>query len=812
MRRWKTTVYIVAVFLMLQIFLNIQSTSTTDQHSKKSGKFRDPGGKLISRLKDVRDQRDLMNEELSPPDLDYYQPECEIILKDAKSAIARAKSNTCKQEISNVACRMQNNTLFTEVIPRYCPVTLNEQFRPVQAPKLAKYGADMKPARICYLLQVHGRSFRQFSRLFKAIYNERHYFYIHVDKRSDYLQREITKALSKYPNVRLTEWRMSTIWGGASLLQMVLRAINDCLQMWADWDFFINLSGLDFPIETEDNLSRYLYKYRDYSFMKSHGRSDEKFIQKQGLNRVFVECGEHMWRLGHRTVPEGIKVTGGSDWLALNRELCSYSVNGKDALLDGLKHWYQYTLLPVESFFHTLSHNREKCHNFVDNNLRVTNWNRARGCKCQYKHIVDWCGCSPNDFFPSDMKRLQTSRPVFFARKFEESVNQEVVNTLDFKVNGKYPDGTPSLTSYWENTYDHEDGMTSLDDNTMTIYQSFARVATKQLNDQLATCKMKLKKVVTVEMHKRNDEFIGYVVTMNATIGEQTDGDQQQYQALVKPRSLVRVLIPDSPLTRRLVSAMVGSKWDVKELILRDWGGLIGAESSKVRLIARWTSLKGAKSDDADEISVTIVVIDPYNVVADTTDFKTPSGKTMAVSDTQLSLRKPLRSGKWKVQFYINREFASGPHVELDFYVSPLEYKNGRTGDVALEAANMGVIDDNQLNSANHNLYTIRSTLKLKRNDEKMNENYGKAQFVRGIVLQNWIDDIMVVSSNKWKVSDLCRHGHQVTGVPQECVEEAADTSLSSVATCKREMWSSYYPDPKSHLGHLRYNMKQKDI
>merc|ERR1739838_169846 len=99
-----------------------------------------------------------------------------------------------------------------------------------------------------------------------------------------FTRSEITKALSKYPNVRLTEWRMSTIWGGASLLQMVLRAINDCLQMWADWDFFINLSGLDFPIETEDNLSRYLYKYRDYSFMKSHGRSDEKFIQKQGLN------------------------------------------------------------------------------------------------------------------------------------------------------------------------------------------------------------------------------------------------------------------------------------------------------------------------------------------------------------------------------------------------------------------------------------------------------------------------------------------------------------------------------------------------
>lgn len=43
----------------------------------------------------------------------------------------------------------------------------------------------------------------------------------------------------------------------------------------------------------------------------------------------------------------------------------------------------------------------------VDNNLRLTNWNRKLGCKCQYKHIVDWCGCSPNDFKPSDLPRFQ---------------------------------------------------------------------------------------------------------------------------------------------------------------------------------------------------------------------------------------------------------------------------------------------------------------------------------------------------------------------------------------------------------------------
>lgn len=51
--------------------------------------------------------------------------------------------------------------------------------------------------------------------------------------------------------------------------------------------------------------------------------------------------------------------------------------------------------------------NSPACESLVDNNLRVTNWNRKLGCKCQYKHIVDWCGCSPNDFKPQDFLRLQ---------------------------------------------------------------------------------------------------------------------------------------------------------------------------------------------------------------------------------------------------------------------------------------------------------------------------------------------------------------------------------------------------------------------
>lgn len=68
-------------------------------------------------------------------------------------------------------------------------------------------------------------------------------------QRSDYLHRQMLALAKRYPNVRVTTWRMATIWGGASLLSMYLQSMKDLLAMshWP-WDFFINLSAADYPI------------------------------------------------------------------------------------------------------------------------------------------------------------------------------------------------------------------------------------------------------------------------------------------------------------------------------------------------------------------------------------------------------------------------------------------------------------------------------------------------------------------------------------------------------------------------------------
>nr|XP_018673371.1 xylosyltransferase isoform X1 [Ciona intestinalis] len=735
-----------------------------------------------------------------------YQPKCDITIKDSISALSRATTDRCKQQIADAACKMQDGTLFPKSMPRTCK---HESKFTFDAPMPTSFDPDIRPVRICYMLVVHGRAIRQLRRLLKVIYHRDHYYYIHVDKRSDYLLREVLKETEQYPNIKVAPWRMATIWGGSSLLQTLLRAISDVLRIWKDWDFFINLSALDFPIEKDEKLVQYLSKYRDKNFMKSHGREDEKFIRKQGLNRVFVECDQHMWRLGERQLPEGITVNGGSDWVALNRRLCDFAVNGNDQLLTQLKHWYEYTLLPAESFFHTLVQNSDLCETFVDNNIRVTNWNRARGCKCQYKHIVDWCGCSPNDFYPSDLVRLRTSRPVFFARKFEESINQEVVNHLDFKLYGDYPPGTPALHSLWENVYDYLDGPQSIPDSSLTYFTSFARVGLSHLNEQLTNqalrvnskmpsdCNLSVVSMLQVEMHKKDEEFVGYVVTFDAGwVGRRgagddpatsEDGSRVQLQAFLSPQPSLRILDRSSNLAKRLETASVGTNWDVKELVIRDWGGLVGPNSD-VHLVARW-------SRSEDDFVVTVVVIDPLNVVADYNDFRTPS-KAAGVTETPLSLKKPLRPGRWLVRFYVQRQFTN-ICAELDFYVTPQEFKGGIEGDSVLREINRGVVDDAQVNAANRNLYSIRTTLNLARNNQAETELASESNHVAGLKLRNWVD--FVVSSG-WKAKDACLVAQSPEtwreAQPRRCFMPRQGTPN----LCENTNWSSLSPDPKTEL------------
>ncbi|KAJ7373488.1 Xylosyltransferase 2 [Desmophyllum pertusum] len=231
-----------------------------------------------------------------------FLPPCTVKHKDALSSLKRVKSEKCKRLIYKTACLSEAKILFKLDIKRTCPVPRSKG-SPAKNVDFTRtpYG---NPIRIAFVITLHGRAFRQVKRLFKALYHNNHYFFFHIDTRSDYLRREVLKMIRNFPNAAVAPWNLATIWGGASLLQMLLRCMEDLMAKkdWK-WDFFINLSESDYPIKHNSDLVEFLRANRDFNFLKPHGRELGRFIKKQGLDRTFLECEEHMWRLGERPLP-----------------------------------------------------------------------------------------------------------------------------------------------------------------------------------------------------------------------------------------------------------------------------------------------------------------------------------------------------------------------------------------------------------------------------------------------------------------------------------------------------------------------------
>nr|XP_033770601.1 xylosyltransferase 1 isoform X2 [Geotrypetes seraphini] len=709
------------------------------------------------------------------PELKYdLPPKCEISGKETISALARAKSQQCRQEIAEVYCQHKQGKLMPEKVTRFCPLE-GKANNNVQWDEDSVEYVPTKPVRIAFVLVIHGRASRQLQRMIKAIYHKDHFYYLHCDKRSNYLHRQVLQIASRYPNVRVTPWRMSTIWGGASLLSMYLQNMKDLLEMkdWP-WDFFINLSAADYPVRTNDHLVAFLSRYRNMNFLKSHGRDNARFIRKQGLDRLFLECDTHMWRLGDRKIPEGIIVDGGSDWFLLNRKFVEYVTFSSDDLVAKMKRFYAHTLLPAESFFHTVLENSPLCDTMVDNNLRITNWNRKLGCKCQYKHIVDWCGCSPNDFKPADFHRFQqTARPTFFARKFEAVVNQEIIGQLDYYLYGNYPSGTPGLRSYWENLYDEPDGIHSISDVMLTMYHSFSHLGLKRAETSLHTdgdnsCRYyPMGHPISVHFYFLADRFQGFLVKHHAT--NLAVSKLETLETWVMPRKVFKIASPPSDFGR-LQFSEIGTDWDAKERLFRNFGGLIGPMDEPIGM-QKWG--KGPN------VTVTVIWVDPINVIAATYDILIESNAEYTHYKPPLNL--PLRPGVWTVKILHHWV----PVAETKFLVTPLAFFNRQP----IKKEELVKFHNGPPKNAymEQNFQGLNTVLNIPVNIAQV-EDAKRNAALTGTKLEDWVDSLV---SNLWSAVDICASG---------------PTSCPVMQACSQTAWSSHSPDPKSEMGPVKPN------
>ena len=540
--------------------------------------------------------------------------------RNTLSAINRASTLECKKEIEEVGCSINQGGFYADSLPNTCPLGSD----PGREFELRDWNESIRPARIFYLLQLHGRAVQQILRLFKAIYHPTHFYYLHVDANFDYLHNSLLPLEDKFDNVQLARNRYRTMWGGASLLDMVMGVMGEAL--WAikwEWDYFINLSGADFPIKTNDEITQLLGANLGENFVKPSNGDPEVFIAKQGINFTFLQCDNHMWKLGPRHIPEGIVINGGSDWVTLHRDFIEYVLTTDDVLIRELKHFYKYTLLPVESFFHTVLRNSIYCNTFVKQNLRIVNWIRKLGCKCQYKHIVDWCGCSPNNLRANDLRKLiDQPEYILFARKFESIVENGVLNLIESYVTSQEP---PLMNFYTESIYDREfshgfdTGVLFVLNTLLEMY--YTSETQCEFTDDV------IKEVYTVS---KNDMRSGLII--------ETSAIQIYYTHTKHVAFLNHYTKPE-----RFRNVEIGSEWDEKERIFRNYNGILTEESSP-QLSMVWR--QGAP------VNITIDWYSPSEELKSRYAMRVQG--TWTVTYHKPIIDKPLEPGIWRVE--IKRE------------------------------------------------------------------------------------------------------------------------------------------------------------
>ncbi|WP_421740109.1 beta-1,6-N-acetylglucosaminyltransferase [Caulobacter sp.] len=270
---------------------------------------------------------------------------------------------------------------------------------------------------IAYLVLVH-RYPEQFKRLFKAIHDPENHYLIHVDKNSGpALEADIRAFLSAYPNAAVLESKKA-LWGGYSLVDAELRGMEKLLEMGADWEFFINLSGQDFPLVTQKRIKAFLAQHRGQEFIKV---LDQAKMRPDTMGRVLKHVVELKDRivdtLATRIFLDGATPYIGNQWKIVSRAFCEFVCH--DPSVDRYKAFYRNTFIADEGFFQTVMMNTSAHGEIVNDDKRMIDWVPDGDIKLR-----------PRTFRASDAVQLTTSADLF-ARKFDADEDSEILDILE---------------------------------------------------------------------------------------------------------------------------------------------------------------------------------------------------------------------------------------------------------------------------------------------------------------------------------------------------------------------------------------------
>jgi hypothetical protein len=304
---------------------------------------------------------------------------------------------------------------------------------------------------IAYFILVH-RYPEQFKRMFRAVYDPDNQYLIHVDKKAGKkLLKNIRQFLGSYANTSLL-LSHNVVWGGYSMVDAELRGMKQLLKLNKSWNFFINLSGQDFPLQTQRTIKNFLCRHPGKNFILSADQSKNRPNTLNRIQNYFTETanGFSGFPIKRPFLKDTTAYIGGQ-WKILSRKACEFICTSPK--VPKFKEYYKNTLIPDEGFFQTVLMNTGWEESIVNDDKRAIIWipdidSNIKSTRAQNTKFLVASGkikLRPKTFIVSDLPFLISSKS-FFARKFDETVDAEILKILESNLN-IYNQGIKSTAS-----------------------------------------------------------------------------------------------------------------------------------------------------------------------------------------------------------------------------------------------------------------------------------------------------------------------------------------------------------------------------
>ena len=157
-------------------------------------------------------------------------------------------------------------------------------------------------------------------------------FFIHIDKKSD-----ITEFLEiRGENIVFSERRISVFWAEFSGVEAILLLLRQAMESARSYDYFILLSGSDYPLRSAAYIHRFLEANRGLEFMnlvkvpapgKPLSRINTLRFPSSQPARRFAARALAKIGLGqrdYRKYLENMEPYAGNTWWTLSRDACRY--------------------------------------------------------------------------------------------------------------------------------------------------------------------------------------------------------------------------------------------------------------------------------------------------------------------------------------------------------------------------------------------------------------------------------------------------------------------------------------------------------